>query len=92
MVHIASTVGPAVVGVANFQSQGNFFGSVTGITEVGSGSGFIIDAQNGYLVTNNHVIQNAEKIMISLADCRNIPGAIVGRDPNSFGVIKSTIH
>lgn len=79
VVNIASTIGPTVVGVANFQYQGSIFGG-GGMTEVGSGSGFIIDAHNGYIVTNNHVVQGAEKLMISLADGRDIPGTLVGGD------------
>lgn len=88
VVNIASNLGPAVTGVANFQYQGSIFGA-GGLTEVGSGSGFIIDAQNGYIVTNNHVVKGAEKLMISLADGRDIPGTLVGGDPRTdLAVIK----
>ncbi|MBP1760256.1 MAG: trypsin-like serine protease with C-terminal domain, partial [Firmicutes bacterium] len=61
VTQIAKATGPAVVGIANFQSRGGFFGGSSS-TEVGSGSGFIIDAKNGYIVTNNHVISGAEKV------------------------------
>jgi len=88
VVNIASTLGPTVTGVANFQYQGSIFGS-GGMSEVASGSGFIIDAKNGYIVTNNHVIDGAEKLMISLADGRDIPGTLVGGDPRTdLAVIK----
>lgn len=80
VVQIAKTVGPAVVGIANFQSRGGLFGGGSGPTEVGSGSGFIIDAQHGYIVTNNHVVEGAEKIVVSLADGRNITAKLVGAD------------
>ncbi|XCH79007.1 MAG: trypsin-like peptidase domain-containing protein [Candidatus Dehalobacter alkaniphilus] len=81
VINIASTVGPAVVGVANFQYSGNIFaGSSDGLSEAGSGSGFIINATQGYIVTNYHVIEDAEKIMISLVDGRNVPGTLVGGD------------
>lgn len=90
VVNIASTVGPTVVGVANFQYRGSIFGG-GGMTEVGSGSGFIIDEKNGYIVTNNHVIDGAEKIMISLADGRDIPGTLVGGDARTdLAVVKIT--
>ncbi|AFQ46406.1 S1C family serine protease [Desulfosporosinus meridiei] len=79
VTQIAKATGPAVVGIANFQSRGSLFGG-GGSTEVGSGSGFIIDAQNGYIVTNNHVISGAEKIIVSLADGRNINARLVGGD------------
>ncbi|WP_207456387.1 DegQ family serine endoprotease [Azospirillum sp. SYSU D00513] len=44
------------------------------------GSGFIIDAQNGYVVTNNHVIQDADEITVILQDDTNIKAELVGRD------------
>lgn len=88
VVNIATTVGPTVVGVANFQHRGSIFGG-GGLTEVGSGSGFIIDAANGYIVTNNHVVEGAEKLMISLADGRDVPGTLVGGDPRTdLAVVK----
>ncbi|MHB8073516.1 S1C family serine protease [Desulfosporosinus fructosivorans] len=79
VAQIAKATGPAVVGIANFRSTGAMFGG-SGLTEVGSGSGFIIDAKNGYIVTNNHVITGAEKIVVSLADGRNINAKLVGAD------------
>lgn len=79
VAQIAKTTGPAVVGIANFRTTASFFGG-GGLTEVGSGSGFIVDAKNGYIVTNNHVIAGAEKIMVSLADGRNIDAKLVGGD------------
>ncbi|MFZ3101466.1 MAG: trypsin-like peptidase domain-containing protein [Desulfitobacteriaceae bacterium] len=88
VVEIAKAVGPAVVGIANFQSRGGLFGG-GGPTEVGSGSGFIIDAKNGYIVTNNHVIQGAEKIVVSFADGRNLDGKLVGGDTRTdLAVVK----
>lgn len=44
------------------------------------GSGFIIDADKGYLVTNNHVIADADEVKITLHDDTVIPVEIVGRD------------
>ncbi|MHB1653219.1 MAG: S1C family serine protease [Desulfitobacteriaceae bacterium] len=79
VVEIAKKVGPTVVGIANFQSHGGLFGA-KGLSEIGSGSGFIIDAKNGYVVTNYHVIDGAEKLVVSLADGRNLDGKVVGGD------------
>jgi Trypsin-like serine proteases, typically periplasmic, contain C-terminal PDZ domain len=79
VAQIAKTTGPAVVGIANFRTTGTLFGG-SSLTEVGSGSGFIIDAEHGYIVTNNHVVDGAEKIVVSLADARNINGKLVGAD------------
>ena len=82
VAQIAKATGPAVVGIANFKSTGAIFGG-SALTEVASGSGFIIDAKNGYIVTNNHVVAGAEKIVVSLADGRNIDAKLVGSDPRT---------
>jgi len=50
--------------------------------EGGSGSGSIIDTR-GYVLTNNHVIENAYKVYINLADGSQFEGEIVGVDPES---------
>ncbi len=46
----------------------------------GAGSGFIIDSA-GFILTNNHVIDNAERITVTLADGRAFRGHVVGADP-----------
>ncbi|KKO46280.1 serine endoprotease DegQ [Arsukibacterium ikkense] len=49
----------------------------------GLGSGVIIDAAKGYVVTNNHVIQDADKIQIKLKDGRSFSAKKLGADPQS---------
>jgi len=46
------------------------------------GSGFIID-KSGYIITNNHVIDNAEKIMVILYDDTSFEATVVGKDPKT---------
>ena len=46
------------------------------------GSGFIID-KTGYIITNNHVIDNAEKIMVILYDDTSFEAKVVGKDPKT---------
>jgi len=46
------------------------------------GSGFIID-KNGYVVTNNHVIEDADNIRVKLDDDNEFDAKVVGRDPNT---------
>jgi serine protease Do len=49
----------------------------------GQGSGFIIDHQNGYVLTNAHVVKNAAAIQVTLADGRGFQAKLVGSDPLS---------
>ncbi|MFZ1871970.1 MAG: serine endoprotease DegQ [Chania sp.] len=49
----------------------------------GLGSGVIIDAEKGYVLTNNHVINNADKISIQLNDGREYDAKLLGRDEQS---------
>lgn len=50
--------------------------------QIGLGSGVIISA-DGYIVTNNHVIADAERLEVTLNDNRNYPATIVGADPTT---------
>lgn len=55
------------------------------------GSGVVIDAQKGLILTNNHVIDNAAKIQVTLRDGRQLEASLVGTDPDSdIAVIKVT--
>ena len=45
----------------------------------GLGSGFVINA-DGYVVTNNHVVDGASEIRVKFSDGRELPGKVVGRD------------
>jgi len=54
----------------------------------GSGSGSIIDTR-GYVLTNYHVIENAYKVFINLADGAQFEGSVIGTDPeNDMAVLK----
>jgi len=56
--------------------------------ERGSGSGFIV-SEDGYILTNNHVVDGAEKVTVQLLDRRSFPAKVVGTDPNTdVAVIK----
>ena len=53
------------------------------------GSGVIIDAAKGYVLTNNHVIEGADDISVTLHDGRTVQGQLVGTDPETeVAVIK----
>ena len=47
------------------------------------GSGVIIDAAKGYIITNNHVIDKADKITVTLQDGRNLEAKLIGSDPTT---------
>ena len=47
------------------------------------GSGVIVDASKGYIITNNHVVQDMDKISVKLMDKRIFEATIVGSDPKS---------
>ncbi|WP_278361212.1 trypsin-like peptidase domain-containing protein, partial [Idiomarina abyssalis] len=49
----------------------------------GLGSGVIIDAKNGYVVTNNHVIDDATEILVTLKDGREFDAKVIGTDKRS---------
>ncbi|MEN5146241.1 Do family serine endopeptidase [Brevundimonas diminuta] len=54
----------------------------------GAGSGFFISG-DGFIVTNNHVVENAEEITVKLSDGRELKGKLIGRDEGTdLAVIK----
>ncbi len=53
-----------------------------GQARIGSGSGVIINS-DGYIVTNNHVIANAEKISVTMNDNRSFTAKVIGTDPTT---------
>ena len=49
--------------------------------EMAAGSGVIVDARQGLVITNHHVIKNAAQVIVTLKDRRQLPATIVGADP-----------
>lgn len=47
------------------------------------GSGVIIDASKGYVLTNNHVIEGADDIAVTLQDGRSLKAKLIGNDPDT---------
>ncbi|MCX6258240.1 MAG: trypsin-like peptidase domain-containing protein [Bacteroidia bacterium] len=63
-------------------------GQQKGPDNYGAGSGFIISS-DGYIITNNHVMSNAEEILVSLPDGREFKAESIGADPaTDIGVLK----
>ncbi|MGI6642842.1 MAG: S1C family serine protease [Bacillota bacterium] len=86
VAHAAEKVSPAVVAIVNKTTASDFFGRQY-VTDT-SGSGLII-TEDGYIVTNHHVVENSRGIWVSLADGRTLPAEIVGSDKaTDLAVIK----
>lgn len=49
--------------------------------QMSAGSGVIVDAEAGYVLTNNHVVENADEIHVTLRDNRSFEAELIGRDP-----------
>ncbi|WP_059173662.1 S1C family serine protease [Bacillus sp. FJAT-27445] len=81
----------AIVGIVNLQPQNNPFNDKQGIVERGSGSGVLFkkDGNTAYIVTNNHVIEGAEKLEVSFYDGQKATAQVVGADAlTDLAVIK----
>ena len=76
-VRVAQSVGPAVVGITNKAIARDMFNRRVESTGIGSG---VIFKSDGYIVTNNHVIEGARELIVSLADGRTVNGELVGTD------------
>jgi len=83
---VVAEVMPSVVSVTTETVTSDFLGHQ--YTETVAGSGILID-DNGYIATNNHVVEDAQSIYVELADGRSFPANIVGTDTLSdLAVIK----
>jgi S1-C subfamily serine protease len=75
--YIYENAGPSVVHITSRTQVWDFWRGV--VPQEGTGSGFLYDAQ-GHIVTNNHVIENAQEIEVVLADGTVLPAEVVGTD------------
>jgi serine protease Do len=83
---IAARALPAVVSIVTRQIGQDQFNQP--VRTRGLGSGFIVD-HRGYILTNNHVVEGAQEIKVTLADARTFRAALVGADSFSdLAVIK----
>ncbi|OGH01857.1 MAG: 2-alkenal reductase [Candidatus Lambdaproteobacteria bacterium RIFOXYC1_FULL_56_13] len=80
-IEVFTAVHPSVVFVTNSRVQQNIFSLNIQEIPAGAGTGFIWD-KTGLIVTNFHVIQNADTVRITLADQSNYPAKLVGVAPD----------
>ena len=80
---------PGVVNVTSTTLAYDFFFNV--IPQQGTGSGFFVD-EKGHVLTNSHVVEDAQRLEVTLADGQKVRAKLVGRDPqNDLAVIRVTV-
>jgi 2-alkenal reductase len=80
-VAVVERVAPAVVTVNNLQQAGGgLFGGGGDPERAGTGTGFVLDDQ-GYVVTNEHVVRGGEEFEVIFADGEERPAELIGADP-----------
>lgn len=86
VIQVVEKVRPAVVNIQTRGFASDFFGQL--FPQEGAGSGVIV-SEDGYILTNHHVIRNATQIRVRLLDGTELDGRVVGTDPPSdLAVIK----
>jgi serine protease Do/serine protease DegQ len=94
---ILEKVTPAVVNIAVLQKSPEeqnplmrdpffrrFFGAPQqSQPQISAGSGVIVDAKNGYVITNAHVVKDAREIQVTLKNNLRLPATLVGADPGT---------
>lgn len=80
---LAEKLMPSVVNISSFTAPENSenLDEETGTSE-SLGSGFIID-KDGYIITNNHVIDKAESIQVTLSNNQKLEAKLIGKDPKT---------
>lgn len=79
-IDIYERLSPGVVNITSTVLEHDFFFNV--VPRQGTGSGTVIDAQ-GYILTNHHVIEDARKLEVTLANGKKYPAKLIGSDPDS---------
>lgn len=77
IINVVKQVRPAVVNINTESQVQTMFGV---FPQQGAGSGVIVRS-DGYIITNNHVVQGAATIKVTLVGGRTLTGRIIGRDP-----------
>lgn len=79
---LAEKLTPSVVNISSFSQSETENGEGNTPLSESLGSGFIIDG-NGYIITNNHVVDKAESISVTLSDNIKTEARVIGKDPKT---------
>lgn len=83
-IEVYKTLAPGVAFITSTSYQEDIYGG----TQKGSGSGSVIDSQ-GHILTNYHVIEDAQKLNVSLGGNKTYPATVIGGDPDTdLAIIK----
>jgi len=89
VIGVYRAASPGVVHITSTVLSQDFFFRI--VPERGTGSGFVVD-DRGYILTNNHVVENADSLEVTLADKSKVPAKLIGRDSNNdIAVIRITV-
>ncbi|HUZ18616.1 MAG TPA: trypsin-like peptidase domain-containing protein [Spirochaetia bacterium] len=75
VINVVEEIGPAVVAIGIKTGDGRYGGE-------GAGSG-VVFTPDGFILTNNHVVENAKSITVTLTDGRSFSADVIGRDPDT---------
>ena len=83
IIQVVNQVGPAVVQISVRKEVGErVYGGIIPRVAEGAGSG-VIFAPDGYILTNSHVVDGAQRISVTLADGQDLPGTLLGEDTDT---------
>ena len=86
IIEVYQSVGMGVVNITNRSFAYDFF--MRPVPQEGSGSGIVYD-QEGHIITNYHVIEDADELLVTLPDETTVSASVVGADPsNDLAVLK----
>lgn len=77
---IVAAVGPSVVRIQASRRSKRHGGWSPGRARTNHGSGFVIDAEDGIIVTNFHVVRDSEQVHVHLSDGTHLKGSVLGTD------------
>jgi serine protease Do len=80
IVRVAAGAKPGIVQITN--EQQDLQSQSSGLVPAGVGTGFVVDGQ-GHILTNNHVVADAQRLQVQTTDGRSFPAQLVGRDPRT---------